>query len=366
MSNALPPILISAAILVAGNGLMVTLIAVRASLEGFSPAIIGGLGTAYFVGFFGGCLLTANLIRRAGHIRVFAALAAIAAIAVLMMILVIDPWLWIAMRVLMGFASSGISMVLESWLNELAENRDRARVLSLYRMIDLGAVTGGQFLIPVIGAQGFAIFIISAMLFCAALLPVSLSRLSSPAPPETKSLWPTVALNLSPVACVACLILGLTNGAFRTVGPTYGHEMGLDVDGIALFMSLSIVGGALSQYPLGWLSDRLDRRLTLIMATAAAAASSTLLFLFGGAGTSLIYLGGFVFGAFALPLYSLSSAHANDRAEPGQYLDLAMGLTLFYALGAVFGPLLSSIVIARFGAPSSPTPRSCTLRWSST
>ena len=345
------PLLISAGILLGANGLVGTLIAVRATIEGFPEVAIGLMGTAYFGGFFGGCVATPKLIARAGHIRVFAALSALAAIAALGFILVLDATFWIALRVVTGFAFSGLSMVVESWLNERAASADRARVLSLYRIIDLGAVTGSQFLLPLIGAEGFEIFAVTGMLFASALIPICLSRAVSPKPPETTRLRPLWVWRLSPVAAAGCITLGMTNGAFRTIGPVYADAMGLSVDQVALFMSLGIAGGALLQYPLGWLSDRTDRRIALLLATAGAACAS--LYLANLAETvNAIFLGSFLFGSFALPLYSLSAAQANDHAKAGEFIGLAAGLTLFYALGASVGPFASSLIIERFGPPA--------------
>lgn len=352
MGQGVFPLLLSAGILLGANGLIGTLVAVRASIEGFPDASIGLMGTAYFLGFFGGCLLTARLIVRAGHIRVFAAFCALAAIAALGFVLAIDVAAWILLRCVLGFCFSGLSMVVESWLNERAARTDRARVLSLYRIVDLGAVTGGQFLLPLIGADGFEIFAVAAILFAGALIPISLSRTTSPKPPANTRLRPSWVWRLSPVAVAGCVTLGLTNGAFRAIGPVYAGAMGLGVDQVALFMSLGIAGGALLQYPLGWLSDRTDRRMILLLATGGAAASSLVLALLGNGSPAAIFAGGFLFGSFALPLYSLSAAHANDHAGEGEFIELAAGLTLFYALGASIGPLASSLIIERFGAPS--------------
>jgi len=351
--RSLVPLLASAGILLGGNGLLGTLVAVRAHQEGFSDPLIGLLGSGYFLGYFAGSLFTAALIARAGHIRVFAALSALSAIIVLTMVLAIHPVVWLAVRVVGGFCFSGISMVIESWLNERVASEDRARVLSLYRVVDLTSVTGGQFLLPLFGAGSFAIFAVCAILFAAALIPVSLSSLNDPTPPATTRLRPTRIWAVSQVACVGCVTIGLTNGAFRSVGgPLYAQGMGLDVDGVALFMSLGIFGGAICQYPLGWLSDRVDRRFALLLATGGAAGASLLLSTLSPDVPTLIFAGGLLFGSFAMPLYSLSVAHANDFADPGTYVELAAGLTLFYALGASVGPLIASILIGAFGSPS--------------
>ncbi len=348
----LVPLLVAAAILLAGNGLQGTLIALRATSEGFSPSLIGFMGAAYFAGFMLSCIWTAHLIRMVGHIRVFAALASVTAAGSLALVLLIDPVAWMVLRFAMGFAFAGVFMVIESWLNESAGNQDRGRILSIYRLVDLTAVTGAQFLLPIIGTDGFEIFAIMAIFFCLSLVPVSLSQSSKPKAPESfkfdlKAIW-----RISPVACIGCLTIGLTNSAFRLIGPLYAKDMGLDVTGVAIFMSAGIVGGAVLQFPLGMLSDRFDRRWTLIVATGGASLAA--LFLTFGAGdqANLLYFGAFVFGAFALPLYSLSAAHANDHAKKGQYVLVAAGLTMFFSIGASMGPLIASFVIERFGAPA--------------
>lgn len=350
--RALAPLIVSAGILLAGNGLLVTLVAVRANLEGFSAQTVGLLGAAYFAGFVIACLVTPGLILRAGHIRVFAALAALGAVAALVLALAIDPWIWLASRVLTGFAFAGLATVVESWLNARAASAERGRVLSVYRVVDLSCVTGGQFLLPWIGAESFAIFAAVAIFFCLALLPISLSRQTSPAPPASPRLDIARIWTLSPVACVGCITIGLTNGAFRTVGPLYAQETALDLEQLALFMSLAIAGGALLQVPLGWLSDRLDRRWVLILATLGAAAAGFWLTAGGAVSPGAILAGGFAFGAFAIPLYSLSIAHGNDHAGAADRVELSATLILMYALGASVGPLAAGQVMAWFGAPA--------------
>jgi len=346
------PLMLSAAILFAGNGLQGTLIALRASGEGFPTAFIGLMGAAYFLGFMVSCFQITRLIRAVGHIRVFAALAAVAAAGTLALVLVVDPYVWIAVRAVMGFCFAGLFMVLESWLNASASNQDRGRLLSIYRLVDLTAVVGAQFLMPVFGTQGFHLFAIMALLFCLSLVPVSLAASARPEMPddykfEMKKIW-----LISPLACLGCLTIGLTNSAFRLIGPLYADEMGLDVTGVALFMSAGIFGGAVLQLPLGYLSDRFDRRWIVILATAGASGAGLFLTFVSSGDPNLIYIGAFAFGAFALPLYSLSAAHANDHAGAGQYVLVAAGLTLFFSLGASIGPVLASLVIEHLGAPS--------------
>ena len=347
----LTPLLVAAGILLAANALQGTLIALRADLEGFSTTIIGIISAAYFVGVMVAAWLAPHLIAAVGHIRVFAGLAAIAAVGTLGLSLIIDPIAWAGIRFFMGFCFSGLATTVESWLNSRTENADRGRVLSIYRLVDLGSVTSGQFLLPLFSVSGFEIFAVTAILFCLSLVPICLMDRTRPQAPERarfdiKSVW-----IISPLACLGCITIGLTNSAFRLIGPLYAREIGLGVTGIALFVSAGIIGGAVLQYPLGYLSDRFNRRTGIIIATSGAMFAGLFLSIFART-PEMVYLGAFLFGAFALPLYSLSAAHANDQAGDDDYVLVAAGLSFFFSLGAIFGPFIASIVIERFGAPS--------------
>ena len=348
----LVPLLTAAGILLAGNGIQGTLITLRANQENFEPAIIGLLGTAYFAGFALSCLFTPRLIRSVGHIRVFAALATTASAGTLALVLLIDPYVWLLIRFTTGFCFSGLFMVMESWLNASSANADRARVFSIYRLVDLGAVAGTQFLLPVFGTSGFELFAITAIFFSMSLVPVSLGDRSSPKPPEKFNFSLREVWTISPLACLGVLTLGLTNSSFRFIGPLYASKMGLGTAEIATFIALNIVGGAILQYPLGYLSDRFDRRWLVVIATFGAAVAGILLSRAELGEIRYVYFGSFLFGAFAIPLYSLSIAHANDRAGPSQYVLVAAGLLFVYALGASVGPFMASLVIDMFGPPA--------------
>jgi MFS family permease len=345
------PLLIAAGTLIGANALQGTLIALRADQEGFSATTIGLISGAYFAGFLLAAWLAPRLIAAVGHIRTFAGLAAIAAAATLTLVLLIDPWVWAAIRLLVGFCFSGLAMTVESWLNARSSNRDRGRILAIYRVVDLGAVTGGQFLLPVFPPGGFAIFSITAILFCLSLVPVSLMDRSRPKAPESFRFDIPAIWAISPLACMGCIAIGLTNSAFRLIGPLYAKEAGLGVTGIAMFVSAGIVGGAALQFPFGWFSDRYGRRTSVIIATTGAMLAGLYLSALARQPTE-IFVGAFLFGAFALPLYSLSAAHANDQADAESYVLVAAGLSFFYSLGAIVGPLLASTVIETFGAPA--------------
>jgi len=360
----LSPLFIAAAILMTGNGLQATLTAVRAEMEGFQPVIVGLLGTSMYAGLLIGTLTAIGLIQKVGHIRVFAALAAVSAASALAMVLVIDPYFWMAMRFLMGFCFSGLATSLESWLNGAVENKDRGRVLSVYSLVDLAAVTVSQALLPILGPAGFAAFAVSAMAFSLSLVPITLSPRANPMTMEPVKFRFREVWAISPLSFMACFTIGLTTGAFRTASPLYASAVGLDVTGVAIFVSAGIVGGAILQMPLGWMSDRVNRRGVLMFATIGAALAGIYLSLLSGnifltnsLGTVIrtqtdpmwYFVGAFLFGAFAMPLYSLAIALANDFAKPSQFAPLSAGLIFTYAAGGTIGPALASAAMQLFG-----------------
>lgn len=352
MPLALLPLLIAAGILLAGNGLQGTLITLRGTSEGFSALDIGMIGAGYSTGFLLACIYAPRLLQSVGHIRTFAAMAALSAVCTLLMVLAIDSILWVILRFVMGFCFSGLFTTIESWINSKAKKQNRARVLSVYRMIDLLAVTSSQFLIPAFGVMSFAIFSVAAMLYCLSIVPISLSDRSSPKPPENfkfdlKAIW-----TISPLACFGCFTIGLTISAFRNIGPLYAQDVGFDETGIALFMSVGIAGGILLQYPLGWLSDRFNRRIALMIATCGAIAASITLSAIGSTSQTASLIGIFAFGAFAMPLFALSAAHANDQAEDDQYVLVAAGLMFFFSAGAIGGPFFAAVFAEQFGSPA--------------
>ncbi len=346
------PLLITAGILIGGNGLQGTFIALRALDEGFSTSLIGLVGTGYNIGFAIGCIYVTRVIRAIGHIRAFSALAAMASAASLAMALMINPLAWFILRLISGLCFAGLFAVMESWLNAKVNNETRARTLSIYRFVDLGSVTIAQYMIPSVGIDGFALFAIISMALTLSLVPISLTDKSSPALPaairfNVRALW-----NISPLATAGCIAIGLTNSAFRAIGPIYGKGIGMSVTSIATFMSIGILSGVVLQYPLGHFSDRLDRRLMILVSSGGAMLACLFIGFVARDDAYLNYLGIFFFGAFALPLYSLCSAHANDHAKEGQHALVSAGTLFFWSVGATFGPMVASILIEKLGAES--------------
>lgn len=351
MSSLRPliPLLIAAGILLGGNGLQGTLIALRGNMEGFSDTVIGLMGTFYFAGFLLGCLAVSRMMKAVGHVRAFAALAAVASAGTLLLILVIDPVMWCAVRFAGGFCFAGLFTIIESWLNSGVDNRSRAQVLAVYRVVDIGSVTGAQFLIPVVGAGGFAIFAIMSIMITLSLVPVSLGDRSNPVPPEDVKLDLARVWRISPLGSIGCIAVGVTNSAFRTLAPVYAEGIGMSVADVVTFVSVGIIGGAIIQYPLGYLSDRWDRRWVLLLTTCGAMLAGLALTFVAKTDPTLNFMMVFIFGSFAMPLYSLSAAHANDRAGKSEFVLINAALMLFYSFGAIGGPIAASAVMERFG-----------------
>jgi MFS family permease len=345
----LTPLLIAAGMLLGANSMSSTLVAVRASLENMSPTLIGTMGTTYFGGYVVGAFVATRLIGFVGHIRVFSALAAIAASCALVLMMRIDPYVWIAVRSIMGFCSAALFTVVESWLNGVSTNANRGKVFSLYGLVDIGAATTSQFLLPSLGAESFRAFAVLSMLLGLSLVPIALSPTTEPQHEGMRSLHMWDVWQISPLAFAACLTIGLTNSAFRIVGPLYARGIGLDITELAIFMGAGIGGGAILQLPFGWLSDKVNRRSVLIAATLGASLFGCVLSLATGSEHRLVYAGVFLFGAFAMPLYSIAAAHANDFAKPDQYAALSAGLLFTFAVGSMIGPIIASVAIERMG-----------------
>lgn len=345
----LVPLLITAGILIGGNGLQGTYIALKGTAEGFSPSIIGMIGAGYSIGFAIGCLYVTRFLQTIGHIRTFAAMAAISAAASVAMSMVIDPAFWFAMRFLIGIAIAALFATVESWINAKVNNANRARTLSIYRFVDLGSVTVAQYMIPTFGIEGPTVFNLIVIALTLSLVPISLADRSSPAPPETMRFDVNAVWRISPLAVVGVVAVGLSMAAFRNIGPIYAKELGMGITSIATFMSAGIIGGVVLQYPLGIYSDRLDRRRVIIWATVGSIATGAFMSFGAGSSEAANIAAVFLFGAFSMPLYSLCSAHANDYAKPGEHATVAAGLLFFWSVGAIAGPLLASVLLQYYG-----------------
>jgi len=355
MRTALAPVtalLLSVALLLMGNGLQGTLLPVRAQIESFSAIDIGVLGSAYFLGFGAGCFFGPHLVRRSGHIRTFTAMVALASTTALLHALFLSPFIWWPSRALTGFCFAVLYMVIESWLNEKSTNENRGFVFSAYTIINLTVITLGQIMLTADEPGGFALFALASILVSLAALPVALTRAQAPAPIASVRIRVGRLYRLSPVGVVGCLAVGLANSSFWALGPVFGQGEAIDTAKVALFMSTVVIAGAVGQWPLGHLSDRMDRRKVIILTALGAAVAGVAIVLLSFFWPPGVTFAAFLFGFFAFPLYALSVAHMNDFVEPDGYVEAAGGLLLVFATGAVAGPLIASAVVRFFGIES--------------
>ena len=318
----------------------------------FTTEQIGLLGSAHFVGFFIGCWWAPRLIGNIGHSRAFAAFTAAGTIGMLSHMLFIDPWAWAAMRIASGMCVAGCYTVIEAWLQSTVGNESRGRTMGVYRVADMSASMAAQLLISLLEPAHYISYNILAILCCASLVPLTLTRIRQPETPSTPRLRPMLAVKCSPLAVLAVIVAAQSSAAFRMVGPVYGQQVGLEINQIAWFLAAFVLGGALAQYPVGWLSDKYDRRHVMIGLSVAAIVSCFTTALLSDLPTVGIMLTAFFFGMTSFPIYSVAAAHANDFAESSERVELSAALIFFFAFGAISAPYLASYLISLFG-PSS-------------
>jgi MFS family permease len=330
-------------VLLVGVGLLGTLLGVRATIASFTNIETGLIMAGYYAGYIAGTVLAPRLIRNVGHIRCFAAFAALAAAAGLGFGMFINPWAWLTLRVLSGACVVGVYMVVESWLNEQSAGPARGRVFAIYMMSTLIALAGGQFLLLAGDSSQLTLFALAAILISVGVVPIALTRVTEPRIDLSVPVRLAELLRISPLGSVGALCAGMVNGAFWGMAPVFGQRLALAESQIALLMSATILGGATLQWPIGHLSDHIDRRTVLVItsfATAAAAAAAAFIVIEGMPGLAV---SAFVYGGLMFSLYGISVAHANDHLEQGQVLGATRGLLLVYGVGALCGPLLGGI-----------------------
>jgi len=317
---------------------------------GFSRQEIGMLGSAHFFGFFIGCWWAPRLMGSVGHSRAFAAFTATGAIGLMAHMVIIDAYAWAVMRVASGLCVAGCYTVIEAWLQSKVTNETRGRAMGIYRVVDMTGSLGAQMIIGILAPASYVSYNLLAMGCCAALLPLTLTKVQQPETPESPRLRPMLAVARSPLAAAGVVVAALSSASFRMVGPIYGQEVGLSAGQIAWFLSAFVLGGALAQFPIGWLADKYDRRAVLIWLSVAAMASCFITVMASGMGTVGIMLTAGLFGLTTFPIYSVAAAHAHDFASSEERVELSAALMFFFALGAIFAPYLASVLIENFGA----------------
>lgn len=343
-------LLLGIMLLMLGNGMQGTLLGIRGGIEGFSTLHMSVVMSAYFLGFLFGSRMTPDMIRRVGHVRVFAALGSLIS-AVLIMYAVAPNWMvWAAMRVVIGFSFSGVYITAESWLNNASTNENRGKALSLYLIMQMIGIIAAQAILNFGDPSGYVLFIIPSVLVSIAFTPILLSISPAPAFDTTQALSFRRLYATSPLGCVAMFLLGGVFSAQFGMAAVWGTQAGLSVKEISLFVAMIYVGGLVFQYPIGWASDRMDRR-KLILALAALGAVAMAVAVIFQPGFYVLLVIGMMAGGISNPLYSLLVAYVNDYLEGPDMAAASAGLIFINGLGAITGPLITGWVMAKVGPP---------------
>ncbi|WP_041545657.1 MULTISPECIES: MFS transporter [Chelativorans] len=336
-------LLLGTAFLLGGSGLFGLLIPLRGQYEGFSTTALGLLGSGWAGGFIAGCYLGPRLVRRVGHVRAFGAFAATGAIVALLNGIWIDEIVWFVLRAFTGFTMAGAFMVIESWLNERSTNETRGTVFGLYMMVTYASITIGQLVVTLGDVRTPILFMFTGIFFCLALLPTAISTAVTPAPlADVKLDFRTLHAH-SPVAVWGCLLIGIANGAWGTLGAVYGAEVGISTFQIALMMSIAVIAGAIAQMPMGRISDHTDRRFVLAGCSLGAALIALAIFVTAPRIGSVIITMTGLYGLLAYSLYPISVAHANDHASGTDFVKISSGLLLLYGIGTMAGPIFAGM-----------------------
>ncbi len=343
------PLLMGVMLLMVGNGVQGTILGIRGNLVGFSTFQLSMVMSAYFLGFLFGSRIAPEMIRRVGHIRVFAALGSLIS-AILVVYPVVPDWIaWSALRVLSGFCFSGIYICAESWLNNTATNETRGQALSAYMIVQMLGIIASQVLLNTPDPSGFALFIIPSVLVSLAFMPILLATAPAPTFATTKGLSFKALFRISPLGCVGMLLTGGVFSAMFGMASVWGSRQGLGISGVSMFVGAMYIGGLVLQYPIGWLSDRMDRR-NLIMGLSAAAALAMLvpvavyLPFWGYLGVALLL------GGITNPVYALLIAYTNDFLSREEMPAASAGLIFLNGFGAIFGPLITGWMMETVGS----------------
>jgi MFS family permease len=333
-------LLLGMLLLMLGNGMQGTLLGIRGGIEGFTTSQMSYVMAAYFLGFLFGSQMTPNMIRRVGHVRVFAALASMIS-AVLVLYAVAPHWMaWAALRVVIGFSFSGVYITAESWLNNASSNENRGQALSLYMMMQMTGIIAAQGFLNLGDPSGYILFVIPSILVSISFTPILLSVSQAPAFETTKPLSFVRLYRASPLGCVGMFLLGGVFSAQFGMSAVWGTQVGLSVREISIFVAAIYIGGLVLQYPIGWASDRLGRRLLVLGLSALGAAATMTAAIFDLGFPALLVIAALM-GGVSNPLYSLLVAYTNDYLDRSDMASASAGLIFINGLGAITGPLIT-------------------------
>lgn len=344
------PLLLGMLLLMLGNGLQGSLLGVRGSTLGFSSVEMSLVMSAYFAGFLIASRVTPNMIRRVGHVRVFAALGSFVSAALLLFPTIQDPIAWILGRVVIGFCFCGVYVTAESWLNNSATNENRGQALSAYMIVQMLGIIIAQGLLVVPDPSGYLLFVIPSVLVSIAFAPILLSISPTPAFESTKRMTLAELYSVSPLGCVGMFLMGSVFAAQFGMAAVYATEAGLSIGQIPIFTAAFYVGALLFQYPVGWLSDRADRRMLIALSALIAGLASLMGMFFGGSFYVLV-TAAFLIGGLSNPLYSLLIAYTNDFLEHEDMAAASAGLLFVNGVGAIAGPVIIGYAMQVMGPP---------------
>ena len=338
-------LLISTFFLLIGSGLTGILLPLRAGIEGWSPSTIGFMGSFYAACFLAGCVLIPRLVRRVGHVRVYAVVATLLSISLMGHSVLVNIPSWFLFRGIAGFAIAGAYMVIESWLNEQTSNENRGSVFSAYMVTNTVGLMVGQFLLITADPMLTTLFIFAAMAYAAAVIPTGVTAAISPQPPADVKIDMRKIYKTSPVATIGAIVSGFTFGAWNFQAPVYGAQLGLSTAQIATMLIVAMLGGVVLQFPLGRTSDRMDRRLVMLASTGFGLIVSIILVILQPTNAILLFALMFLFGGVLMPLYSLVVSHANDHAAPGEFVETSSGLLIVFGVGSMIGPIIAGLLM---------------------
>ena len=337
-------------LLMLGNGLQGTLLGVRGSIEGMSPQTMSWVMTGYFVGFLFGSQLTPNMIRRVGHVRVFAALGSLVSACLILYAAWTNPYFWFLLRIIVGFSFSGIYVVAESWLNDSSSNETRGQTLSAYLIVQMMGIVLAQAVLNFADPSGYMLFIIISVVVSLSFAPILLSVSPAPQFQTSKRMTLSQLWSISPLGVVGQFFLGAIFAALFGMASVYGTERGLTVKDISLFVAAIYFGGMILQYPIGWVSDRMDRRVLIFIVCSIG----TFFSFAANLSDNFIWLliVAFIIGGVSNPLYSLYIAYTNDYLEHDDMASASGGLIFLTGIGAIFGPSIVGWLLDAYGAAS--------------
>ncbi|MCF3642856.1 MFS transporter [Rhizobium sp. TRM95111] len=345
-------LMLSTLLMMVAFGLQSYVVPVRSVAEGWSTGMISVIATGYTIGFTVSCIVTPKFVAMVGHVRVFVALITLLAIGVLLCALVVDWRAWILFRAVSGFAIAGSYLIIESWLNERVTNENRGSVFSIYLITTMVGTIAGQYLVPLGDPSNTSLFILCGIIFSVALLPTALTSSPLPAPPAQARFDLARLYRRSPVAVVGAFLAGAMSSAWLNLGGVFTQRVGLTTAEGATLLAAVLLGSAISQIPIGRASDRMDRRLVMVACGLFGVLASLAMIAVTGTAAVLLYVVAACVGAVLFPIYALNVAHANDLAQPDEYVEVSSGMLIIYGFGTISGPLVVGQVMNAYGPAS--------------